>query len=108
MFLNPPFGRLGTSRQRGQVELWVEKLVAEYQEGNVSEAILLVNAMTYKRWFDPLWEYPLCFVSKRLSFYNERGEGGRSPHGSVFAYLGGRPYRFRETFSRFGPIVYRM
>lgn len=107
-FINPPYGRIGTSRQRGQVELWIEKLFYEIKQNHVKEAILLVNAQPYKRWFDPLWDYPICFISVRLAFYNEKGEGGRSPHGSAIIYIGKNISAFRAFFSPYGPIVHRL
>jgi DNA N-6-adenine-methyltransferase (Dam) len=107
IWLNPPFGRLGSSRQRGQVELWIKKLLYEYRLQHVTEAVVLVNSMTYKRWFDPLWEHPICFISTRLAFYNEQGVGGRSPHGSAIVYMGNQKRKFWRIFREFGPVVYR-
>jgi phage N-6-adenine-methyltransferase len=108
IFLNPPYGRVGTDRQRGQTELWIQKLIAEYEAGNVSEAILLVNAYLYKVWFAPLFAYPLCFPTGRLSFWNAESKHGRSPHSSALVYFGENTQKFVDVFSQFGPVVKTM
>lgn len=106
IFCNPPYGRIGTDRQRGQTELWVNRLIEQYNAGNVIEAILLVNAYLYKQWFQPLYAYPICIPSGRLAFWNAQGASGRSPHSSAFVYFGQNVARFEEVFLEFGPIGY--
>lgn len=106
LWLNPPYGRQDS--QTGKVQLWINKLIEEYQRGNVKEAILLVNALPSYRWFDPLWQFPICFVAVRISFYNpklERGRDTRPPHGNAIVYLGANEQRFIEIFSEFGRIA---
>lgn len=105
VWLNPPYGRLGADRQKGQTELWINYLIDQYTKGNVQEAILLVNAYLYKLWFAPLWQYPICFPKSRLAFWNAKGEHGRSPHSSALVYFGDRQEDFVEEFSQFGPVV---
>lgn len=105
VWLNPPYGRLGMDRQKGQTELWIDHLIDQYTKGNVQEAILLVNAYLYKLWFAPLWQYLICFPNGRLAFWNEKGEHGRSPHSSALVYFGQRQDDFVEEFSQFGPVV---
>jgi len=105
MWLNPPYGRVGTDRQKGQTELWVQRLISEYESGNVEEAILLVNAYLYKQWFAPLWAYPIAFPTGRLSFWSAQGKSGRSPHSSAIVYFGSNVQRFVDVFSAFGPVT---
>lgn len=108
IWLNPPYGRVGTSRQIGQTELWIEHLIEQYNKGNVKQAILLVNAYLYKQWFAPLWQYPICFPTGRLSFWNAQGQHGRSPHSSALVYFGSNTQRFVDVFEgvyKFGPVV---
>lgn len=107
VFLNPPYGRYGETRQTGEAQIWIEKLFDEYTKGNVEEAILLVQAEIYKRWFEPLWNYPLCFPNGRIAFWNAQGQKGRSPHASAFVYFGSRLLAFTRVFSTFGPILLR-
>ena len=44
VFLNPPFGS-------DKISQFVEKLVDEYQSGNVSEAIMLTDSLSLPNWF---------------------------------------------------------
>jgi DNA N-6-adenine-methyltransferase (Dam) len=91
VFLNPPYGRKGP--------LFVEKLRHEYTVGNVTEAILLCNAYsTETRWFQPLFDYPICFASHRVDFVHPGRDAVAPPHGSGFA----------AVFSPFGAIVGRL
>lgn len=108
VWCNPPYGRLGNDRQKGVTELWVDRLIREYECDNVEQAILLVNAYVYKVWFAPLWAYPICFPTGRLAFWNDRGKTGRSPHASALVYFGEQMQTFVDVFSVFGPVVKRM
>jgi len=102
VWVNPPYGR-----QAGDFAL---RLCDEYATGNVTEAIILVNAhCTDTNWFQPLWDHTLCFTDHRIDF----DAGGRtkktsSTHGSVFIYLGPDPARFGKHFGQFGPVVRRI
>lgn len=71
VWMNPPYG--------GQAEGFVNKLLEEYEAGNVSAAIALLNSRSMAtRWFQPLRVYPLCML-ERLPFHNpyrkDRGSG---------------------------------
>jgi ParB family transcriptional regulator, chromosome partitioning protein len=98
VYLNPPYARLGPK--------FVNKLIAEYESGKVSEAILLVNShCTDSKWFKPLFNYVLCFTDHRSKFWNQDGIGGAPTHGSVFVYFGPNPDKFEEYFEQFGAVV---
>lgn len=100
VFLNPPYARLGPK--------FVNKLIAEYESGKVSEAILLVNShCTDSKWFKPLFNYVLCFTDHRSKFWNQDGIGDAPTHGSVFVYFGPNPDRFEEHFGQFGTVMER-
>lgn len=105
VFLNPPYGK---ERGRSNQESWSARLLAEFQAGRVAEAILLVNANTETRWFQPLWAYPICFIRGRIAFWQPQGRrsaSSRGTHGSVFVYLGRRPEEFLTIFTRFGVVA---
>lgn len=105
VFLNPPYGKdEGESNQAR----WSARLLERYRAGDVTEAILLVNATTDRSWFQPLWDYPICFTNHRIPFYTEDGEGAQPTHGNAFIYLGPHVDRFVEAFSSFGVIATRM
>lgn len=82
LFMNHPYGRI-------ENKLWTQKLIHEYNVGNVSEAICLVFAATSEAWFQPLLDYPVCFISGRVKHLDTNGNKlGSSPKGSCLVYLG--------------------
>lgn len=60
LFLNPPYGREGPK--------WIHRWISEYRKGTFESGLLLVGANTAQKWFQPLWDFPLCFFSPRLQF----------------------------------------
>lgn len=104
VWLNPPYGkRANHSNQK----LWSQKLIREYSKGNISQAVLLVNAATDTKFFVPLWNYPICFTDHRIHFNSPAGTPSkRQPtHGSVFVYFGPNVAAFADVFGQFGHIV---
>lgn len=100
VWLNPPYGRLAGE--------FVVNLAREYDAGNVTAAIALVNAhCTDTTWFRPLWDHTLCFTHGRLNFGAGTARRSGSTHGSVFAYLGPDPQAFAAEFTRYGAIMQR-
>lgn len=102
VWLNPPYG--------GDARLFVERLLKEYQVGNVTAACLLTNSHpTETKWFQELFAYPICFVRSRIDFGGPSREvSSTSTHGSAIAYLGSNEKKFAETFSEFGAVVKRI
>ncbi len=96
VYMNPPYGR--------GIEVWVEKLVAEYMSGNVSEAIALVPARVDTDWFRKFRDYAICFIDGRLRF---SGHENAAPFPSAVVYLGGDIDKFYEAFSPLGDIWVR-
>lgn len=113
IWLNPPFGRVNGSGA-SKIKMFTSKLIDEYKAGHVTQAILLSTVQTNSTWFQLLWDYPLCFLSRRLhfnKFVNGRFEvESRESHmlGTVFAYLGPSEQKFVEEFSQFGTIAKRV
>ncbi len=105
VWLNPPYGRDGNDSNQA---LWSARLIKEFCDGDVSEAVLLVNSVTDCQWFQPLWDFPICFTDHRIRFYNSDGEGNSPTHGNAFVYFGSQADRFAEIFSQFGAIVKRV
>lgn len=99
IWLNPPYG----SSNRD----FIDKLIAEVSAGHVTEAIVLVNShSTDANWFQPLWDYTLCFTNHRINFISPDGkpESG-SNHGSVFVYIGTNTDKFACEFGQYGTVV---
>ncbi len=60
LWLNPPYGRLAGE--------FIQRLVLEYEAGEITAAIALANAhCTDTDWFQPLWNYALCFTDHRIA-----------------------------------------
>lgn len=108
VWLNPPYGR-GT-RNRSNQEIWSQHCLFEWEAGHVGNAIMLLNAVPERRWFQALWAFDICFTDHRISFNGP--DARKAPtHGNVFIYLPRRHgyasarRAFREVFSQFGPVV---
>ena len=104
VWCNPPYGKLGGISNK---ELWSKKIVDSYEDGYVEQAILLVTASTESMWFQPLWNYPICFSlrSDRVRFFSPEGSMCEHPHGTAFVYFGDNEQRFTKVFSQFGRIA---
>jgi len=104
VWLNPPYGRDEDSESNQGV--WSARLIEEVEAGHVREAVLLVNAVTDRTWFQPLWERPICFYGPgRIVFYNETVSKGQPTHGNALVYFGENVDQFVELFKGFGRIV---
>ncbi len=118
VFLNPPYG--------GEAGPFITKLVAEYEAGNVSEAIVLLNGVSITSpWFEPLYGFPYI-LTRNIKFREPGGKEKSVMPLAVIVYLGreqergprrgcnfsrdrGRDWdRFVEAFSRYGVPVESM
>lgn len=104
-WVNPPYGREGG---KSMIYAFIEKLIREYSIGNVQQAIILTPADTDERWFQLLWDYPICFASHKLSFDRPDQTKSRQFFGTAFAYIGHDRERFIDIFEQFGPIAARI
>jgi ParB family chromosome partitioning protein len=101
VWLNPPYGEEGTDR-------WTEKLIAEHASGTTSRALLLVNAVTDRKWFAPLFAFPICFTDHRIAFRTPAGQPRSPVSGNAFVYFGKDAPLFARRFSEFGSVVTRL
>jgi hypothetical protein len=102
VFLNPPY-----RRDNIQAE-FINKLVVQYRSGITTAGVLLMGNRTETDWFQPLWDYPICFTNHRIKFYSVSGAKDSPVTGNVFAYLGPDLAKFIQVFSEFGTIVGRI
>lgn len=101
VWLNPPYGK-GSG-------LFTTKLVDEHSAGNVTAAILLLNAYGFDSgWFQPLWDHPICFTDHRIVFTSPDRTTGGPANANIFIYLGPDEAQFVERFSGFGAVVRRV
>lgn len=102
---NPPYSRPAP---------FVAKLIAEYEAGNITAAILLVNTGTETQWGQSLLtRYPVCFVGahgerrSRISFWRDdpTQPDNRNRYSQMIFYLGNQPEQFVSVFQQFGAIL---
>jgi len=113
VWLNPPYsyitharGMESGDRPKSIIKQWVDKLIGEYKAGHIQEAILLTKADPKQSWFQPLWEFLICFARDRIYFNRPGGlEPEKMMFGTAFVYLGPHEEKFVDMFSRFGRVV---
>ncbi len=113
VWLNPPYGY--TNGESNQA-LWSSRLIDQYTIGNVTQAVLLVNAAVDTKWFHRLFQYcerephffPVCFPDHRINFYSPDSSESGSTHGSALVYFGTQIKEFYTIFCQFGLVMERM
>ncbi|NJL06354.1 MAG: hypothetical protein HC911_15895 [Chloroflexaceae bacterium] len=101
VWLNPPYGR-----GRANHAAFVGKLLTEYRVGRVQAACVLVRSATSEAWFQPLWQFPICFVRGRVRFLSPSDGAARAgnTHGTAIAGVGVDRDRFIAEFAPLGAI----
>ena len=104
VWMNHPFSRKGN-------KLWIEKLFEEFDEGRVEQACVITFAATSEKWFQPLADFPQCYLSPRTNYYLPNGKLKRGvAKGSVVSYLSpiagalDDAMRFADGFRTFGSV----
>ena len=77
VYVNPPYGTA--------IPLWVDKIITEYQSGNIERCVLLLPARTDTQWFRKMAEYPKCFMFGRIKF---NGHENSAPFPSMLVGIG--------------------
>lgn len=84
---------------------WIAKLNQEFVEGFIGEALCITYACTSEGWFQPLMQYPQCYLSPRTNYLTPDGKIFKGvTKGSVISYLGSRVEDFNRVFSKLGTI----
>ncbi len=84
---------------------WIKRIIAEYEKGHVTEAIMICYASTSETWFKPLLSYIQCFIAGRVDYYDPEGNQIKGcPKGSVITYLGKNTEKFKKEFLQFGDV----
>ena len=104
VWMNPPYGKDEGESETNQAR-WVRRACEEYAAGNITEAMVLVNAVPGNKWFHPLWEHTVCFVYRRIHFING---SGAPTHSNAVVYLGNNVQKFAEAFGKHGAVVRRI
>lgn len=97
VWMNPPYA----SRLVGP---FIDKLTAEYDGGNVTEACVLVNNATETEAFQQLISFAsaLCFPKRRIRFWYPDRPSFSPLQGQAIAYLGENVTTFLREFAVFG------
>lgn len=101
VWMNPPYAQ-------PLIGQFIEKLVDEYVDRNVTQAITLTNNATETKWFQALLSQAtaVCFPSSRIKFLDQSGEPAKTPlQGQAFCYLGNNVDQFMAEFSKFGKVL---
>ncbi len=93
VWLCPPSGRA--------IVKWVNKLVNEYETGDVTAAIALLPARPDTQWWQRVARYPICLIRGRLHYANSPRPAS---YASAVIYLGPFFTRFASSFSPLGTI----
>ena len=103
VWLNPPYSHPLLGR-------FVDKMVSEWQSGNVTEAVTLTQARTDTRWFRKLAGAAICYCNTdgRIKFETPDGVGHSPPNGSTFFYFGKDPDKFFQVFRDIGSVVWSL
>jgi ParB family chromosome partitioning protein len=100
VFLNPPY-------KTPCPEKFCDKLLQEFKDKSVSEAILLTNDQTDTNWWQTtvVAAAAVCFHRGRIRFLDASGEETAPTNGQTFMYFGKRVKSFIKTFASTGAIL---
>jgi phage N-6-adenine-methyltransferase len=100
VWLNPPYAQPA-------IFDFMEKAVAEWQSGRVTEMIVLTHNYTDTRWFQMAANAAtaICFTRGRIRFESPTGEKAAPTQGQAFFYFGTRLEVFLQHFREIGFVV---
>ncbi len=105
VWMNHPFGKKSAKTGHPGNAAWIDKLVSEYEAGNVTAACCICFASTSEIWFKPLLTRPQCFLTPRTNYILPDGSIYRgATKGSVVTYFGDDLARFANEFQSLGVI----
>ena len=87
---------------------WINKLVSSYRGGDIVMGVCITYASTSEKWFQPLFNFPQCYLAPRTNYYLPGGELKKGvTKGSVVTFVGpDHKYdKFIEVFRGMGAIM---
>ncbi|MCS6125734.1 hypothetical protein G3485_03380 [Shewanella baltica] len=84
---------------------WINKVISEYESGNIKEAVIITFCNSSEGWFLPLLKYAQCFPNGRVHYIKEDGSKADScTKGSVITYIGKNVAEFARLYGEHGTI----
>ena len=103
VWMNPPYGKVGNESRQA---IWTYRLITDYYAGAVTMGVALVNAETSTKWFQSLWEFPVCLTDHRIKYVGPDGEVANQPtHGSAFVGIGVSFEEMEAAYGQFGRVI---
>jgi len=103
VWMNPPYSA-------DLVSKFADKFVDEYNDGNVTEGIVLVNNATETAWFAGMVSAAtaVCFPRGRIRYQSPTRESLAPLQGQAFLYFGENGDKFLQVFSEigWGAVIY--
>lgn len=102
VWLNPPYAQPAIAH-------FADKMVSEWNRGEVTGAIVLTHNYTDTAWFQKLAHAAaaLCFTRGRVRFVSPAGELAAPTQGQCFFYFGEDVDIFADVFGEIGFVVVR-
>jgi hypothetical protein len=99
VWMNPPYSN-------PEVQQFTDKVVAEYQSGRTTEAVVLTNNSGDTGWHHALQSAcaAMCIVKGRIKFESTTRESNSPAMGQSFFYFGDDIERFKDVFSDIGNV----
>lgn len=99
IWLNPPYSGK-------EIIEFIDKLIIEFENKNIKQAIVLTNDNTDTSWYHKLVKISsaICLLSGRIKFYNA-SEISAPTNGQTFFYLGSNLDNFNREFKKIGLIM---
>lgn len=100
VWLNPPYAQPAIAH-------FADKMVAEWESGRVTAAIVLTHNYTDTAWFQKLAHAAtaMCFTRGRVRFVSPTGELAAPTQGQAFFYFGHDVDAFASSFAEVGFVV---
>jgi hypothetical protein len=100
VWLNPPYAQPAIAH-------FADKMVSEWERGEVTGAIVLTHNYTDTAWFQKLARAAsaICFTRGRVRFVSPTGELAAPTQGQAFFYFGHDVAAFTEGFADVGFVV---
>lgn len=100
VWLNPPYAQPAIAQ-------FADKMVAEWQSGRVTAAIVLTHNYTDTAWFQTLARAAaaICFTRGRVRFVSPAGELAAPTQGQAFFYFGPETDIFADVFGQIGFVA---